>query len=273
MKIEILGVKIDNLSLQEVLEKIEQFLNSKFQHYIVTPNPEFLVLAQKDKNFKEILNYADIAIADGIGLIYAAKFLKKPILQKITGTDLMWQICELVEHKNCSIYLLGAEEGIAKKTAEVLKENFSKLKIVGTESGGQVEVSSREQITPSPPTPLPEGEGGRLRRPGEGIDIIKNINQAKPKILFVAFGQIKQEKWIFYNLDKLPSVKLAMGVGGAFDYISGNIKRAPKILQTLGLEWLYRLIQEPRRWKRIFKAVIVFPLLVLKQKLTKKKEA
>ncbi|MAF13300.1 MAG: acetylglucosaminyldiphospho-UDP acetyl-beta-D-mannosaminyltransferase [Parcubacteria group bacterium] len=241
-KVDILGVQIDNLSLQEVLENIKQFLNSRNQHFIVTPNPEFLVAANKDQNFKQILNYADIAVADGIGLIKAAKFLGKR-LQRVTGVDLVWAISELAAEKKYPIYFLGADEMIAAQTAEFLKQEFNKLKIAGAESGGEI-------INPQTPDQ----------------DLIKRIQEARPKILFVAFGQVKQEKWIFANLDKFPSVKLAVGVGGAFDYISGEVSRAPKFLRQAGLEWLWRLIQQPARWRRIINAVIIFPLLILFRK-------
>lgn len=243
-KVDILGVGIDNLSLQEVLEKVTHFLQSNNQHFIVTPNPEFLVAANKDKQFKEILNYADIAVSDGVGLLYAAKFNKKKLV-RVTGADLVWAISELAngQTKPWPVYLLGAGEGIAMETAEVLSKQFPNLKIAGAQSGGE--------LTPS----------------AVNYNLINDINSTKPKILFVAFGQIKQEKWIFNNLDKLPSVKLAIGVGGAFNYLSGATPRAPNFLQSLGLEWLYRLIQEPQRWKRIANAIIVFPWLIVKQRV------
>jgi len=244
-KVEILGVKIDSLSLQEVLATVEQFLASKNKYYIVTPNPEFLVAAQKDKNFAEILNYADIAIADGIGLGWAAK-KQGQRLQRITGVDLMWHLCELAEQKGYPIYLFGGADQIAKQTAEVLREYFPNLKIAGAKSGG--EISSDGRLT-------------------EDESVIEKINEVKPKIIFVALGQVKQEKWIFRHLDQMTSVKIAMGVGGAFDYISGNVTRAPELLRNLGLEWLYRLIKEPWRWKRIANAVIIFPLLVYKERI------
>jgi len=244
-KIEILGVKIDDLSLQEVLAQTDHFLNSPDKHYIVTPNPEFLVAAQKDANFAEILNYADIAVADGIGLIYAAKFLGKK-LQRIAGTDLMFYICELAEQKNYPIYLLGGEEGVAEQTVEVIKQNFPNLRIAGSSSGGEISFDGKTSTENS---------------------TIAKINAAQPKIIFVALGQVKQEKWIFRHLDQLSSVKLAMGVGGAFSYISGNNSRAPMVRRNLGLEWLHRLITEPWRWKRILNAVIIFPLLILKEKI------
>ncbi|MFA6321852.1 MAG: WecB/TagA/CpsF family glycosyltransferase [Candidatus Buchananbacteria bacterium] len=245
-KVEILGVKIDNLSLQEVLAKCETFLNSENQHYIVTPNPEFLVMAQKNKRFKEILNFADLAVADGIGLIYAASFLGKKLV-RVTGVDLVWWLSELAEQNNCSVYLLGGEEIVAAKTAENLKQNFPNLIIAGAESGGYI---ADPQV--------------------DDMDLLERINDTQPKILFVAFGQVKQEEWIYSHLDKLPSVKLAIGVGGTFDYLSGSINRAPAIIRQLGLEWLYRLIYEPSRWKRILNAVIIFPLMVAKQKIFKR---
>lgn len=249
MKVDLLGVQIDNLSLQEVLEKVKVFLASKHQHFIVTPNPEFLVAAESDKQFKEILNYADLAIADGIGLIKAAKWQGKS-LQRVTGVDLIWAIPELAqeEENNWPIFLLGAEEGVADAAAQRLIEEFPNLNIAGTSSGGEIDLNQTD------------------------YELISQINAVKPKVLFVAFGQIKQEKWIFKNLDKLPSVKLAIGVGGAFDYVAGDVPRAPQILRKLGLEWLFRLIQEPTRWKRIYTAVIIFPFLVIKNRLNPRKE-
>lgn len=241
-KVDILGVGIDNLSLQEVLEKITHFLQSKNQHFIVTPNPEFLVVAGKDKQFKEVLNYADIAVSDGVGLLYAAKFNKKKLV-RVTGVDLAWAISELASEKSWPVYFLGAVEEVAEATAKVLTDQFPELNVVGAQSGGEITTGATN------------------------YNIINEINIAKPKILFVAFGQIKQEKWIFNNLDKLPSVKVAIGVGGAFDYISGVTPRAPKFLQRLGLEWLFRLTKEPKRYKRIINAVIVFPFLIIKKRL------
>jgi len=248
-KVDILGVGIDNLSLQEVLEEVTHFLQSRNQHFIVTPNPEFLVAAAKDKQFKEILNYADIAVSDGVGLLYAAKFNKRKLV-RVTGVDLVWAISELANEKTkpWPIYLLGAADGVADEAAKVLTDQFPDLKMVGAQSGGEVTAGATD------------------------YHIINEINIAKPKILFVAFGQGKQEKWIYNNLDKLPSVKLAIGVGGAFDYISGATPRAPKILQKLGLEWLYRLIQEPRRWERIVNAIIIFPALIIKDKFFDKSQ-
>lgn len=244
-KVAILGVNIDNLSYQEAVEQVNEFLQSRHQHYIVTPNPEFLVKAHSDKLFKEILNYADLAVADGVGLVHAARWLGQK-LQRTTGVDLFWHLCELAQHEAAPIFLLGGDENVAEAAAAVLHKNFPRLLIVGAQSGGVVSDDGTET---------------------SDEQLILKINQAQPKLLFVAFGQPKQEKWIFSHLDQLASVKVAMGVGGSLDFISGNVTRAPEVLRSLGLEWLYRLFKEPWRWKRIYTAVVVFPFLVLKQKL------
>lgn len=167
----------------------------------------------------------------------------------MTGVDLVWSISELAEQKKYPVYFLGAGEMVAAIAAEVLQKKFPELKFVGAESGGEI---ANPQATDQ--------------------DLVERINDAKPKILFIAFGHVKQEKWIFHHLDQLPSVKLAIGVGGALDYISGTVKRAPKFLQRAGLEWLYRLIKQPSRWKRILDATIVFPLLIVIKKLFQKEK-
>ena len=244
MKTEILDVKIDNDSLPDVIKKIEEFVFDKKQHYIVTPNPEFLVLAKKDEEFKNILNKADIAVADGFGLALASRFLYGKKLQRTTGNDLMMEICCFAQNYSRSIFLFGGKQGIAKMAGEKLQKLFPKISIAGVLDG--VEISNAKNI---------------------GREVINTIEFAKPDILFVALGQGKQEKFIHNNLSLLPSVKLAIGVGGAFDFLAGAQKRAPIFMQKIGLEWLYRLIREPRRWKRIFNAVMVFPWLVVKQKM------
>lgn len=244
----ILGVEISDLIFSEVIEKVRQFLRSKKQHYIVTPNPEFIMQARKDKEFRIILNEADIAVPDGIGIKYAGWILGQPIKQRITGVDLTWKICELAEKEGASIFLLGGSQGVAQKAGDKIKASFKNIKIVGADMGTEnLQIANRESQ----------------------IKIVEKVNAAKPDILFVAFGAgsgkaPKQEKFIKYNLEKMPSVKVAVGVGGTFNYISGQEKYAPKIIRRLGLEWLYRLFTQPWRWKRIYTAVIRFPLLALK---------
>jgi len=226
---KILGVKIDNLSLDEILHKIEVFLNDNKQHYITTSNPEFIVKAQKDKEFKDIINNADLNVPDGFGLVLASLLLGKKIKQRITGVDLMELICKKASYNNWPVFLFGAGPGVAKKTADSLRERYKNLEIS--------EIDENKKDFPN------------------------------KSILFVALGAPKQEKWINNNLKNMPNIKLAMGVGGSFDFISGDIKRAPKFMRNLGLEWFWRLIIQPWRIRRILNAVIIFPFLILKRKL------
>lgn len=229
----ILGVKIDNLSITETLNKIEGFLKDGYQHYIVTPNPEIVLAAQNDTQLMKILNEADLAISDGIGLVWASNFLCQPLKERVTGADVINQICVRLAFAPYRLFLLGGKNGVALKAAAKLKDCQPDLKI-----------EAEEDI----------------------YKAIEKINYFKPDILFVALGAPKQEKWIYYNLKDLSSVKLAIGVGGAFDFIAGRLKRAPAFLQKAGLEWLWRLAIEPWRIGRIYNAVVRFPMRVIKNK-------
>lgn len=237
----ILGVKIDDKNEDEFLRNIEERFLDGIRTFIVTPNPEMLVLANGDADFKNVLNSADIKIPDGAGLRLGAKILGRNLKNRVTGTDLMGRLCELANQDGLTAYLLGGEMASVRKTSENLKQKYPALKIVGAESGGK----------------------------GEEWDnrvIIEHINAVKPDMLFVALGHGRQEKWIFENLSSLPSVKLAMGVGGAFDFISGKIRRAPFWMRRAGLEWFWRLVFQPQRIGRIFNATAVFLWLCIKNK-------
>lgn len=242
MKADILGVKVDCISKKAAINLVEQFLSSRAQHLIVTPNPEFVMNARKDQKFKEILNGASLAIPDGFGLKLAAWYLKQPAINRITGVDFVWDLAKLAQKKQANLYLLGAGRGVAKATAEKLKNRYPDLKIVGAESGLKQD------------KPVPDSV------------IIENINFRKPAMLLVAMGAPKQEKWIVQNIKKLNSVRVVMGVGGTFDFISGKIKRAPKLVRLFGLEWLFRLIIQPWRIKRIFTAAVSFPVAIIESK-------
>lgn len=230
----ILGVKIDNLTINQALEKIESFLTDGEQHYIVTLNPEFLVSAQKDKKFREILEQADLAVADGVGLVLAAWFLGQPLKGRITGVDLMEKICQRAAERGWPVFLFGGREGAAEEAAERLRGKYQGLR---TKEINNSQIMNNE------------------------LGIKNNA------ILFVALGAPKQEKWIRENLKKMSLVKVAMGCGGAFDFIGGRVRRAPKIIRGVGLEWLWRLILQPWRIGRIYRAIVVFTWLVVREKL------
>ncbi len=238
MSTEILSVRIDNLDLQATMEKIRSFFREERLHQIGTVNPEFVMAAQKDPEFMEALNQTDLNIADGIGLQFAAKITGGGIGKRITGVDLTWELAKLASEAGYSMFLLGAAEGVAEKTAERLREVNPDLRIAGVYAG-----------TPQEP------------------GLIDRINSANADILLVAFGAPKQDKFIFHGRDKL-NVKIAMGVGGTFDYIAGVVPRAPKIVREAGLEWMYRLIKQPERLNRIITATVRFPLAVIKSKIS-----
>ena len=221
MKTDILGVKFDNLTMDEAIKRIKGF--------VVLPYSEFIVRAQKDKEFRDILNSADFCLCESRGLRMVARFLGKKIKENITGVNLIYKL-------RGRIFLLGGKKGVVEKVREKLK-----AEVVGVEHGYQ-----------------------------DLEKVIDKINKVEPEILLIGLGSPKQEKWIYDNLKKMPSVKVAIGVGGAFDFISGRVKRAPKILQKIGLEWLWRLILQPRRIKRIYNGVVKLGWLVLKTKILAK---
>ncbi len=243
----ILNVKINTERKSVILKKIEEILADGKQHYLVTPNPEIVMRSAIDLDYLKILNQADLKLPDGIGLKFASYLTKNKINQIIKGVDFIVDLCKLAEQKNYSVFFLGGGIKSARRTSEVLQSQFPNLIIKGTASGGDV---SKEGIL-------------------QDENILNIISKASPDILFVAFGFPKQEKFIAKYLSKFPSIKLAMGVGGAFDFFSGKIKRAPKLLRIFGLEWMWRLIMEPRRFKRIYTAVVKFPLCFLFWKIKK----
>jgi len=241
-QIKILGLKINKISNKEALNKIKDFLASDKENYIVTLNSEIILKAQKDEEYFHILNNADLSIVDGIGLKFAGLASGNNI-KRIPGADLTKKILQLAENKKLKISVLNWSGGLSKKEdlEKALRKKYPNLKFV---------VENVEQAF---------------------TDFIKTkslarLREFEPNILFVAFGAPYQEKFIYHNLSKIPSVKLAIGVGGSFDFISGKIKRAPLIFQKLGLEWLWRLMMQPWRWKRIYNATIIFPCKFIKWK-------
>lgn len=238
-KKNILGIGFTDAKETEVLEYILQGLEKDKQKYsIFTPNPEILMLANSMPEYKNIVNSAKLALPDGIGVMIAGKVMGEELKQRITGVDFVESLCKAVAEKPITVGFLGAGSGIAEQTAKCLINKFPNLKVVFTERGG-----------PDDKT----------------VHLIKD-QKKEIDILFVAFGSPKQEIWISENLNELP-VKIAIGVGGAFDLISGKVKRAPLWIQKSGFEWLFRLINQPWRVKRQF-ALIRFVMLVLKEKLT-----
>ncbi len=258
-KITVLGIRFDNVNMEQTLDFI---FKSDKKAYICTPNPEMILEAQNNKKFKDVLNNSLLNIADGIGILWAATqinnnstklkaILNLPLIaikpgkfknvlkERVTGVDLLQNICKKAANNNKKLFFLGAEPGIAELAKQKLKKKYNNLIVTDTYAG-----------SPSPK---------------HKEKIIKIINKTDAEILFVAYGAPKQELWISEVIDKLDNIKIAIGIGGAFDFIAGKRKRAPEIMQKIGLEWLFRLIQEPRRIKRIYNATVKFPLKVIKK--------
>ena len=264
--INILGVNISNLNQSETLSRVRNFLVDGQQHLIFTPNPEMLVDSQTDWFFKTALNKADLAPADGFGLVLAARYLYKIFLNRFPGVELMEKICELAAQENKSIYLVGGKKGIAAQTASVLLKKYPNLKIVGMEMGIVIKFqipNPKSQTNSKYQIPNTKYLVGMSFDQQANQELLDRINRAAPDVLFVAFGHKKQEKWLAEFIGELPSTKIGMGVGGSFDYLSGKISYAPEFLRRLGLEWFWRLVQEPRkRIRRIWKAIVSFGFLI-----------
>lgn len=251
---EILGVKIDSLTIDEALNKARSFLFSNKQNFVFTPNPEMLVDAQNDSYFKKVLNLGDLNLSDGFG-VSLVSFGK---IKRVTGVDFVLKLCELAQQENKSVYLLGSgSKLVLQKTVDNLKKQFPHLRLAGFNPGPKIDFIRAED------------ENKIVCEPQNNDDALHDIIMTAPDILLVAFGHNKQEKWIYENISNLPTVKLAMGVGGSFDYISATVRRAPCFLRKIGLEWVYRLWRQPWRFGRIFKATIVFISLIISRKIRK----
>jgi len=246
-RLTVAGVPVDPVSMDDALAEASDFLGSGGQHLVVTPNPEMAVLAKRDPGFRKILESSSLAIPDGFGLRVAAFIEGKKVPETVTGAEFTLRLARLAEQKGCSVFLLGAGKGVAEEAAKNLKLNFPDLKIAGAEQGGSIRWIA-----------------GKWE---EDADLAERVAATRPDILFVALGHGKQERWIRDHLPKLPSVKLAMGIGGTLDFLAGRVWRAPVMLRRLHLEWLWRLLLEPWRFFRIFEATVVFLWMVLKNRL------
>ena len=224
MRIEFLNTHIDNLTMDEAIQEIDRLIQENKHSYVVTPNMDHIVLMEKDELFKEIYDHADLVLTDGKPLLWVAKRQGTPIKEKVSGSDLFPRMCELAAEKNYSIFILGAAEGVADRAATNLIEKYPGLRIAGTYS---------------PPIGF-EKDNVEIRR------IIERINSVETDILAVALGSPKGEKFI-YNIRKDIVAALSISIGATIDFEAGNVKRAPKWMSDCGLEWLYRITQDPKR--------------------------
>ena len=265
--INILGVDIDNqLKKRDLFLRINKFLDSDQPHYIVTPNPEIILKAQQDEEFFHILNQADLSLADGFGLKIAAFLSGKP-LNRVTGADFVLDLLRIAQNRGKKVLIINNENGLssAKDISDALKEKYPDLKFLihSVDPSYQIDDQAKELIKVKIPflNRLVDRVNKKL-----GFLLTDKVLSFKADILICNFGAPAQEKFIWHNYKKIPSLRLAVGIGGALDFISEKIKRAPAAMRFLGLEWLWRLIKQPKRCGRIFRAVFVFPLKFIKWK-------
>lgn len=237
--VEILGIPIHDMTMEGTLEAFKEMALSGTPHHVMTVNPEFVMIAQRDTAFRTVLCRASLRVADGMGILWASRILGRPIKERITGSDSIPRFASIAARHGIRIFLLGAAPGVAETTAAILTERNPGLIIAGTYSG-------------SP-------------RVEEEDEICQRIIQARPHVLLVAYGPPKQDFWIARTQERL-KIPLAIGVGGTFDFIAGRLKRAPVWMQRMGLEWLYRLMLEPKRWRRML-TLPQFAVAIIRRKL------
>lgn len=245
-KLTILGIPLHSAAgRDELLEKLLQLLRGEKSSVIFTPNPEILLHAHAYDAYADVLRSADLLVPDGVGIQLVGRLRFNRRVFRLPGIDLGRMLLEIAYKNRARVMFLGGRNGSAISAAERLTKSRSNLQIYAT--GDNVEVAETGEV------PDPKEEG-RIR---------DAILQTKPAIVFVGLGAPKQEQWIIKHKDAFPSVKIFIGIGGAFDIWSGRLKRAPKMLQMIGLEWLWRLMLEPSRISRIFRAVFLFPYYAL----------
>lgn len=224
MKTDVLGVLYDNITMDEALQKGRELLQGDKAAYCVTPNAEMAYEALHDEAFRALLNRADLVLPDGAGVVLGAKILKTPLKQKVAGIEFAQNLLPILEETGKKLYLLGSKPGIAELAAEKMKEKCPDLQICGMADGYFKDEN----------------------------EVVQKVNDAKADVLFVCLGAPKQEKFMAAHQKDL-NVKLMIGLGGTLDGIAGTVKRAPKWMIRLNLEWLYRLIKEPSRFGRMMR--------------------
>ncbi|HEX9494359.1 MAG TPA: WecB/TagA/CpsF family glycosyltransferase [Candidatus Limnocylindria bacterium] len=237
-RVDILGVGFDRVALVDAIAEIEQRLDAGERTFIITANPEFVMLCRSDREVAAIAERADLVVPDGTGAVVAARFLGDPLPGRAPGRLLVDRLAAVASERRLSLFLLGAAPGVAERAAATLRARHPDLRIAGTHAG----------------------------HAEDDADVVPRVAAVAPDIVLVAFGMPRQERWIARNVARLPSVRVAVGVGGSLDYLAGAAKAPPAAVHAIGLEWLWRLARDPRRWRRQ-RVLPLFVLLVLLQRV------
>lgn len=238
-RIAVLNVMIDVVTMKEAVEAVKQFILQKKSHLVVTPNPEIIMMANKDEQLARIINNADLVVPDGAGVVWAARYQGDAMPERVAGYDLVQNLLIEAMSEKYKIYLFGGAPGIAEKARKIAEERYPGVQIVGTRNGFFTKQNESE--------------------------IVNDIKACQPDILLVALGVPRQEKWLEEYKEEL-KVPVSIGVGGTFDVMAGVVKRAPLWMQRSNLEWLFRLLSEPKRAIRM----LALPHFVIKIMTTKK---
>lgn len=239
-RIEVLNVKIDVVTMKEAVENVEGFIAQKTPHLVVTPNAEIIMMANQDKHFAQIIENADLVVPDGAGVVWAARYNGDPMPERVAGYDLVQNLLQEAASKKYRIYMLGGAPGIVDKAKESAEKRYPGVQIVGIRHG--------------------------FFTKQEEPEIVNDIITYHPDILLVALGVPRQEKWLAEYMDQIKA-PVAIGVGGTFDVMAGAVRRAPLWMQNANLEWLHRLLSEPKRAIRM----LALPRFVLQVMANKKK--
>ena len=224
MRIDVMGVGFDSLTIDEAVGRAKALMAEHRAAYVVTPNPEIVMACRENPDAMQAVQNADLVLPDGVGIVYGARILGTPLKTKLPGIDFIQALMEDMAQEGKRVFLLGAKPGVAETAAERLRARYPGLQFVGTQDGYFK----------------------------DDAPVIEAVNAAQPDLLLVCLGAPKQELWMQRNRSRL-HVGLMAGLGGSLDVFAGNVKRAPKAFQKLGLEWLYRLMKEPRRIGRMMK--------------------
>ena len=239
--LRILGIPIHDVTLDEAVEQAAAWVKEGRAHQMATVNPEFVMAARRDPAFRAVLEGADLCLPDGVGITLAARYLGRPLRERVAGVDLVEALAARAAQDGWRVFFLGAAPGVADRAASILAARYPGLTVAGTHAG-----SPRRE---------------------EEDDIVRRVREAGADVLLVAYGAPAQDLWLARNLART-GAKVGVGVGGAFDYIAGVVPRAPRWMRRVGLEWLYRLIRQPWRWRRQ-RVLPLYALLVLLSKVTR----
>ena len=241
LKIDVMGVGFDNLTKTEFIDRAKTMLATREKGYVVTPNAEIVYEAVQDASFRDLLNGAAMVLPDGAGVVLGAKILGTPLKEKVAGIEFGEEICKLLAETGGKLYLLGSKPGIADQAGQKLKTKYPGLTVCGTADGYFKDEAA----------------------------VVTKINEAAPDVVFVCLGAPKQEKFIRNHLDEM-NATLYLGLGGSLDGYAGVAQRAPRWMINLSLEWLYRLMKEPKRLGRMMR-LPKFVLICLGEKQRRKK--